>query len=61
MTKRLAAAMFVGLILGSLAAAAPAPLAAADRVRLALPAKSMGYLPLYVAIHRGFFKDEASS
>src|SRR5574341_1993725 len=32
---------------------------AADRVRLALPAKSMGYLPLFVAIHRGFFKDEA--
>ncbi len=32
---------------------------AADRVRLALPAKSMGYLPLFVAIHRGFFKDES--
>ena len=31
---------------------------AADRVRLALPAKSMGYLPLYVAIHRGYFKDD---
>ncbi|HWH78705.1 MAG TPA: ABC transporter substrate-binding protein [Candidatus Binatus sp.] len=32
-------------------------LIAADRVKLALPAKSMGYLPLFVAIHRGFFKD----
>ena len=32
---------------------------AADRVRLALPAKSMGYLPLFIALHRGFFKDEA--
>lgn len=31
---------------------------AADRVRLALPAKSMGYLPLFVASQRGFFKDE---
>jgi NitT/TauT family transport system substrate-binding protein len=31
---------------------------AADRVRLALPAKSMGYLPLFVAVHRGFFRDE---
>ena len=31
---------------------------AADRVRLALPAKSMGYLPLFVAVHRGFFKDD---
>jgi len=30
----------------------------ADRIKLALPAKSMGYLPLYVAVHRGFFKDE---
>jgi len=35
-----------------------APLHAVDRVRLALPAKSMGYLPLFVAIHRGFFKDD---
>ncbi len=31
---------------------------AAERVRLALPAKSMGYLPLFVASQRGFFKDE---
>ena len=31
---------------------------AAERVRLALPAKSMGYLPLFVALDRGFFKDE---
>ena len=30
----------------------------AERVKLALPSKSMGYLPLFVAIHRGFFKDE---
>ncbi len=37
---------------------APAPLGSADRIRLALPAKSMGYLPLFVALHRGFFKDE---
>ncbi|MGH7874340.1 MAG: ABC transporter substrate-binding protein [Candidatus Binatia bacterium] len=33
-------------------------MSAADRIRLALPAKSMGYLPLFVAIHRGFFSDE---
>ena len=32
---------------------------AADHVRLALPAKSMGYLPLFIASHRGFFKDES--
>ena len=29
-----------------------------DKVTLALPGQSMGYLPLKVAIHRGFFKDE---
>ncbi len=34
------------------------PAAAADRVRFALPGNSMGYLPLIVAIQRGFFKDE---
>lgn len=33
-------------------------LAFAERVKLALPSKSMGYLPLYVALNRGFFKDE---
>ena len=37
---------------------APPNAGAAERVRLALPAKSMGYLPLFVAIHRGFFRDE---
>ncbi|MBM4262413.1 MAG: ABC transporter substrate-binding protein [Deltaproteobacteria bacterium] len=29
-----------------------------EKVRLAIPAKSMGYLPMYVAIHRGFMRDE---
>jgi NitT/TauT family transport system substrate-binding protein len=41
-------------LIGSLATA----VFAADRVKLALPAKSMGYLPLFVAVHRGFFRDE---
>jgi NitT/TauT family transport system substrate-binding protein len=35
------------------------PAMGADRVKLALPAKSMGYLPLFIALQRGFFKDEA--
>lgn len=35
-----------------------APACGADRVRIALPGNSMGYLPLIVAIHRGFFKEE---
>ena len=30
----------------------------AERVKLALPSKSLGYLPVYVALDRGFFKDE---
>jgi len=29
-----------------------------EKIRLAIPAKSMGYLPMYVAIHRGFMRDE---
>jgi NitT/TauT family transport system substrate-binding protein len=32
--------------------------ASAERVKLALPSKSLGYLPLFVALNRGFFKDE---
>jgi NitT/TauT family transport system substrate-binding protein len=40
------------------AAAWPSLSDAADRIKVALPAKSMGYLPLFVAIQRGFFKDE---
>ncbi|HEY7164758.1 MAG TPA: ABC transporter substrate-binding protein [Candidatus Binatia bacterium] len=31
---------------------------AADKIKFALPGNSMGYLPLFVAFHRGFFKDE---
>lgn len=29
-----------------------------DMIKFALPGNSMGYLPLFVAVHRGFFKDE---
>jgi NitT/TauT family transport system substrate-binding protein len=45
-------------LLIALAASATTPALGADRVRFALPGHSMGYLPLIVAIHRGFFKDE---
>lgn len=34
------------------------PALAAEKIRFALPGNSMGYLPLFVAVHRGFFKDE---
>lgn len=30
----------------------------AERVRLALPSRSLGYLPMFVALHRGFLKEE---
>ena len=47
-------------LIGFIFATGSLPVAmAADRVKLALPAKSMGYLPLFLALHRGFFKDEA--
>jgi len=46
-------------LIGFIFATGSLPAAAADRVKLALPAKSMGYLPLFIAAHRGFFKDEA--
>ena len=36
----------------------PVPTLGADKVKFALPGNSMGYLPLFVAVHRGFFKDE---
>jgi NitT/TauT family transport system substrate-binding protein len=36
----------------------PAPAAGVDKIKFALPGNSMGYLPLFVAVHRGFFKDE---
>ncbi|HEX5608222.1 MAG TPA: ABC transporter substrate-binding protein, partial [Candidatus Binatia bacterium] len=29
-----------------------------ESIKFALPGNSMGYLPLFVAVHRGFFKDE---
>ena len=35
-----------------------APAIGADVIKFALPGNSMGYLPLFVAVHRGFFKDE---
>ena len=54
--KLLAPTISLALIL--FASGWSSPLTAADRVKLALPAKSMGYLPLFVAIHRGFFRDE---
>ncbi len=50
--------MLILILLIFAAGSLPAAIAA-DRVKLALPAKSMGYLPLFIAVHRGFFKAEA--
>ena len=45
--------------LAVLAAILVAPSAAnAERIKLALPSRSVGYLPLFVAIQRNFLKDE---
>lgn len=49
----------VGIITVWLACHFQGPMAmGAERVRLALPSRSMGYLPLFVALHRGFLRDE---
>lgn len=48
----------VVLGLAVIAAAAAQAAQSVERVKLAIPAKSIGYLPMYVAIHRGFLRDE---
>jgi NitT/TauT family transport system substrate-binding protein len=48
------AALLAGLL--PLAAAGPAP--AAETLVVAEPVHSIGYLPLYVAMHQGYFKEE---
>ena len=56
--KPLARAVLVAMIWGLLGAAVNSPLLGAERIKLALPAKSMGFLPLFVAVQLGFVKDE---
>jgi NitT/TauT family transport system substrate-binding protein len=46
--------LFLGVAFARLAHDA----SAAEKIKFALPGNSMGYLPLFVAVHRGFFKDE---
>ena len=50
----IAFALIVAMAVSNLSA----PVLAADKIKFALPGNSMGYLPLFVAVHRGFFKDE---
>lgn len=52
--KRLAHLIIFGLLSCSVGASSSA--LALERVKLALPAKSMGYFPRFVAAHRGCFK-----
>jgi NitT/TauT family transport system substrate-binding protein len=47
-----------GILTIALAVLALADFAAAEKIRLALPSRSMGYLPMFIALHRGFLKDE---
>ena len=49
----LKAILSLGLIL-----LAATDFASAEKIRLALPSRSMGYLPMFIALHRGFLKDE---
>lgn len=45
-------------LLSMFAAAAVHGAQTIEKIKLAIPAKSMGYLPMYAAIHRGFMRDE---
>jgi NitT/TauT family transport system substrate-binding protein len=47
-----------GILTIALTVLAAANFAAAEKVRLAMPSRSMGYLPMFIALHRGFLKDE---
>jgi NitT/TauT family transport system substrate-binding protein len=49
-------ALAISIVVAS--ANSPAPASGADKIKFALPGQSMGYLPLIVAVRRGFFKDE---
>jgi NitT/TauT family transport system substrate-binding protein len=56
--NRVIVAKLTGLAFFLLMPVSTYQLAYAERVKLALPSKSMGYLPLFVALQRGFFKNE---
>jgi ABC-type nitrate/sulfonate/bicarbonate transport system substrate-binding protein len=58
MKKQLRVLLRVTVLLSLLAPLWPHGVLRAEPVKLALPAKSMGYLPLFVGLHRGFFRDE---
>jgi NitT/TauT family transport system substrate-binding protein len=47
-----------GILTSLLIFLATADFAAAEKIRLAMPSRSMGYLPMFIALHRGFLKDE---
>ena len=53
---RIGLARFMALI--ALSALGVAEISNAQTIKFVLPGNSMGYLPLFVAVHRGFFKDE---
>src|SRR5689334_23652803 len=50
--------VILALCIGTVVANVPCETYGADKIKFALPGNSMGYLPLFVAFHRGFFKDE---
>lgn len=47
-----------GILTITLTVLLPTNFAAAEKIRLALPSRSMGYLPMFIALHHGFLKDE---
>ena len=49
---------FPSLLIGLIVLMTAPEIASAEKIRLALPSRSMGYLPMFVAQHRGFVKGE---
>lgn len=50
--------LFLAAALASALPRADSAALAAGQIKFVLPGNSMGYLPFFVAVHRGFFKDE---
>jgi len=56
MERCLTVVLLIALTVGSASLLHAA--SAAEKIKVAIPSRSMGYLPFFVAVQRGFFRDE---